>query len=33
VLSVLLAGVADAALVGVEHIALPWRRAGGGAPR
>ena len=33
VLSVLLAGVADAILVGVEHLVLPWRRAGGGVPR
>jgi osmoprotectant transport system permease protein len=31
VLSVLLAGVADAILVGVEHLVLPWRRAGAGA--
>ena len=33
VLSVLLAGVADAILVGVEHLVLPWRRAGEGASR
>jgi osmoprotectant transport system permease protein len=32
-LSVLLAGVADAILVAVEHLVLPWRRAGAGAPR
>ena len=31
VLSVLLAGVADAILVCVEHLVLPWRRAGAGA--
>ncbi len=31
VLSVLLAGVLDALLVGVEHMVVPWRRAAGAA--